>query len=210
MIVIRRSDQKLAFLAIFTKPNHAKPHQTYPNLLVRSFWWQLALGDRFWFILILIHSFLILYNAVEICMAIYNPDSFFHSPKLYESGLDCFGDFIPIGQTADAVIPLSKYWMNRFFVSSETLPNLLYSCLFIWWLWMKFKWKNSYFGAILQGMMPKERISLYATLQRWQFSKHCDTFFSIPVFSKPLPRGNTSSSIFFGFFTPEFIQNQQI
>ena len=30
-------------------------------------------------------------------MAIYNPDSFFHSPKLYESGLDCFGDFIPIG-----------------------------------------------------------------------------------------------------------------
>ena len=66
------------------------------------------------------------------------------------------------------------------------------------------------FGKILEGMMPKERISLYATLQRWQFSKHCDTFFSIPVFSKPLPRGNTSSSIFFGFFTPEFIQNQQI
>ena len=33
------------------------------------------------------------------------------------------------------------------------------------------------FGAILEGMMPKERISLYATLQRWQFSKHCDTFF---------------------------------
>ena len=36
------------------------------------------------------------------------------------------------------------------------------------------------FGAILEGMMPKERISLYATLQRWQFSKYCDTFFSIP------------------------------
>ena len=33
----RGDDQKLAFLAIFTKPNHAKPHQTYPNLLVRSF-----------------------------------------------------------------------------------------------------------------------------------------------------------------------------